>query len=296
MKFLTFRHANGSHRVGALTANGGGVVDLTALGLAAGMQELIDSYEAKREAIATALAAATAPLDFAALKLLAPLPVPRRNIFCVGKNYVAHAKEFGQSGFDSSASPGQDVPDFPIIFTKPPSSVSGPGDVIPRELDPFDSVDYEGELAVVIGKAGRVSEGDDPMSFVFGYTVVNDVTSRELQKRHKQWVLGKGIDGFCPMGPVIVTRDEVPDLPAMTLKTWVNGELRQSSTLSQLIFGIPRLIADIGRSISLQPGDIVATGTPEGVGIGFQPPRYLKSGDVVRVEASGIGAIENHVS
>ena len=134
--------------------------------------------------------------------------------------------------------------------------------MIPRELDPYDSVDYEGELAVVIGRGGRVGPQDDPMDFVFGYTVLNDVTSRELQRRHKQWVLGKGIDGSRPMGPVILTRDAVEDLAGMTLRTWVNGELRQSATVSQLIFDIPRLIRDIGRSISLQPGDIIATGTP----------------------------------
>ncbi len=291
MKFVTFESA-GEQRVGAMA--GDGLVDLT--GLVGDMQGLIEQHAAQLPAIQAALAGGHAAIDPGTVKMLAPLPSPRRNLFCVGKNYVAHAKEFGQSGFDSSAAGGQDVPDQPIVFTKPPSSVSGPGATIPRELDPHDSVDYEGELAVVIGRGGRVTEQDDPMDFVFGYTIVNDVTSRELQRRHKQWLLGKGIDGFCPMGPAIVTRDELPDLAQTTIKTWVNGELRQSATLDQLIFSVPRLIADIGRSITLQPGDVIATGTPEGVGIGFQPPRYLRRGDVVRVEIAGIGALENPVS
>ncbi|NYT43881.1 fumarylacetoacetate hydrolase family protein [Alcaligenaceae bacterium] len=294
MKFITYKTAN-LQRVGVLLEDESRFADLTGCGVAADIFEAIDVYMTKPDIVRAAVADAANHLALNAVQMLAPIPSPRRNIFCVGKNYTAHAMEFGTSGFDSSSTAGSEIPDMPIIFTKPPSSVIGPGDVIPRELDPYDSVDYEGELAVVIGKAGRVGADEDPMDYVFGFTVVNDVTSRELQKRHKQWVLGKGIDGFCPMGPVIVAKDSVADLGAVTIKTWVNGELRQSAALSQLIFDIPRLIKDIGRSISLQPGDIIATGTPEGVGIGFKPPRYLKKGDVVRVEASHIGAIENEV-
>jgi 2-keto-4-pentenoate hydratase/2-oxohepta-3-ene-1,7-dioic acid hydratase in catechol pathway len=294
VKFITFK-VGSEHRVGALLQDETQYADLTVCGIAADMVDLIGVYSRQPDVVAAAVADTSNHRALSSARLLAPIPTPKRNIFCVGKNYKAHAMEFGTSGFDSSSTPGSEMPDLPIIFSKPPSSVSGTGDVIPRELDPYDSVDYEGEVVVVIGKAGRVTEQDNPMDFVFGYTILNDVTSRELQKRHKQWLLGKGIDGFCPMGPVIVTKDAIADLPGMSIKTWVNGELRQSATISQLIFDIPRLVADIGRSISLQPGDLIATGTPEGVGIGFKPPRYLKQGDVVRIEASGVGAIENTV-
>ena len=294
MKYITFENAQGQG-VGVLTPDESHFLDLTAAGIATDMIALISDYAATQGAIKALLATNADGTPLSDVHVLAPIPTPRRNIFCVGKNYRAHALEFGTSGFDSSSVAGGEIPDMPIIFTKPPSSVIASGDVIPRELDPFDSVDYEGEIAVVVGKDGRVSDSDDPMDFVFGYTIVNDVTSRELQKRHKQWVLGKGIDGFCPMGPVIVPKADAGEIGAMTIKTWVNGELRQSSSIAQLIFDIPRLLRDIGRSISLQAGDLIATGTPEGVGIGFKPPRYLKKGDVVRVEASNVGFLENVV-
>lgn len=293
MKFVTFRK-DGVVRVGALSADEKSVVDLTAAGIASTMLDLIVQYNARRSEIATAVAAG-AGMSIGAVEILAPIPVPPRNIFCVGKNYHEHAAEFGKSGFDSGSVGGSEVPDYPIIFTKPPSSVIGPGAAIVSALDPYNSVDYEAELAVVIGRGGRVAEADDPMSFVFGYTILNDVTSRELQKRHKQWMLGKGIDTFAPMGPAIVTADAVPDLAALTIQLSVNGERRQSASIGDLIFDVPTLIRTIGRSISLQPGDIIATGTPVGVGIGFKPPRYLSRGDSVRIEVSGLGVLENPV-
>lgn len=291
MKLLTYQR-DGTPAPGALVADDA-IVDLSPL--ATDLQALIERWDELRgDAVERADGADRIALS--AVTLLAPLPAPRRNLFCVGKNYVAHAKEFGRSGFDASAGKGDAVPDEPIVFSKPPTSVIGPGAPIPHALDPHDSVDYEGEVAVVIGRAGRVGADADPMRYVFGYTLVNDVTSRELQRRHKQWLLGKGIDGFCPMGPVIVTADELADPRRILLQTHVNGELRQSAELSQLIFDIPRLVRDIGRSISFVPGDVIATGTPEGVGIGHTPPRYLRPGDVVRVSASGIGALENPVA
>ena len=294
MKFVTFRK-DGVVRVGALSSDERSVVDLSAAGIAAAtMLDLIVAYDARRSAIENAVAT-SAGISIETVDILAPIPVPLRNIFCVGKNYHEHAVEFGKSGFDSGSVGGSEVPDYPIIFTKPPSSVIGPGAAILSALDPYNSVDYEAELAVIIGRAGRVADGDDPMSFVFGYTIVNDVTSRELQKRHKQWMLGKGIDTFAPMGPAIVTADAVPDLAALTIQLWVNGERRQSASISDLIFDVPTLIRTIGRSITLQPGDIIATGTPVGVGIGFKPPRYLSSGDIVRIEVPGLGILENPV-
>jgi 2-keto-4-pentenoate hydratase/2-oxohepta-3-ene-1,7-dioic acid hydratase in catechol pathway len=293
VKFVTFQSSGAAH-VGAIASNGTSLVDLTEAGLATSMIDLIERFDGLRGRVETALAAQPArPLP--ASDLLAPIPLPRRNIFCVGKNYYEHAAEFGGSGFDAGSVGGSEVPEYPIFFSKPPSAVIGPGAGINSALDPYNSVDYEAELAVVIGRAGRVAEADDPMKFVFGYTILNDVTSRELQKRHKQWLLGKGIDTFAPMGPAIVTADAVKDLAAMRIELAVNGEKRQSAELRDLIFDIPTLIRAVGRSISLVPGDIIATGTPVGVGIGFKPPRYLKPGDTVRISVAEIGVLENPV-
>ncbi|HZF75348.1 MAG TPA: fumarylacetoacetate hydrolase family protein [Acetobacteraceae bacterium] len=226
-------------------------------------------------------------------RILAPIPRPAKNIFCVGKNYHEHAKEFAGSGFDATAK--EVVPEFPVVFSKPPTCVIGPGEPIPAHLDPTGSVDYEGELAVVIGRAGRGIARADALRHVFGYTIVNDVTARTLQHRHRQWILGKGLDGFAPMGPAILTADEVPDPRALRLTTHVNGERRQDAPVADLIFDIPTLIETISAGITLEPGDIIATGTPAGVGIGFTPPRFLARGDMVRVEVAGIGVLENPV-
>lgn len=230
-----------------------------------------------------------------AVQLLAPIPRPGRNIFCVGKNYREHAREFHDSGFDASAGT-EAVPSHPILFTKASNTVIGPGAPIPAYLDPTASVDYEGELAVVIGVGGRGISRADAMAHVFGYTIVNDVTSRTMQNRHKQWFLGKSIDGFCPMGPAVATPDEMGDLAAARLRTWVNGELRQDARIGQLIFDIPTLIATLSATLTLEPGDIVATGTCAGVGIGFTPPRYLTAGDRVRIAIDGLGELENPVA
>lgn len=292
MKFVTFRNG-GSDHVGMMTSQDDAVIDLTAAGIASDMVDLIRSFDLSASKINATSNAPAIPLG--KVKLLAPIPVPPRNIFCVGKNYSEHAREFGASGFDSGSIGGSEAPEFPIIFTKPPSTVIGPGDPIRSDLDPYASVDYEAELAVVIKGSGRVTDGDDPMSFVFGYTIFNDVTSRELQKRHKQWLLGKGIDTFGPMGPAILSADAVRDVQSLQIKLSVNGEQRQSASLADLIFDIPKLIRTIGRSISFEPGDIIATGTPVGVGIGFKPPRYLQPGDHVRIEVPEIGVLENPV-
>lgn len=292
MKLVTFQK-NSRPGIGAILPDGETIVDLTSSGVADSMVELI---KAVARGAALPLLDNAPKLSAHDVALLAPIPRPPRNIFCVGKNYREHAVEFGGSGYDGGTIGGDEVPDAPIIFSKPPSSVIGPGSTIDSKLDPHESVDYEAELAVVIGRTGRVQAEDDPMSFVFGYTIINDVTSRELQKRHKQWLLGKGIDTFGPMGPAIVTSDEVPDPAKLDIKLWVNGELRQSANLAQLIFDIPTLIRTIGASISLEPGDIIATGTPAGVGIGFKPERYLASGDVVRIEVPQIGVLENTVA
>lgn len=231
--------------------------------------------------------------DLKNVNLLAPVPRPRRNILCVGKNYYDHAKEFGTSGYDSStAKPGDEIPKDPIIFTKPPETVIGPNApiVIPTKVS--RDIDYEVELTVVIGKGGKGIRKADALKHVWAYTIINDVTARDWQQRHKQWFLGKSFDTFCPMGPWVVTRDELNEND-MSVQCWVNGELRQNSNSKDLIFDVPTLIETISAGITLYPGDIIATGTPAGVGLGFKPPKFLKGGDVVRLEIGGIGVLEN---
>jgi len=235
------------------------------------------------------------PIPLAECRLLAPIPRPRRNIFCIGKNYREHAQEFARSGFDSSAATAADaIPAAPIVFTKVPECVTGPGDAIPIPAI-SSAIDYEAELAVIIGRGGKAIAKADAMAHVAGYTIVNDVTARDLQGRHKQWLIGKALDGFCPMGPWIVTADAL-DGSSTQVRCWVNDELRQDQSTRDLIFDIPTLIATISAGITLYPGDIIATGTPVGVGIGFDPPRYLQPGDRVRIEIEGIGTLENPVA
>lgn len=236
----------------------------------------------------------SAPIALEAVRLLAPLPRPRRNIFCVGKNYHAHAKEFAGSGFDSSAKSGGDIPSVPIIFTKVPECVVGPGDAIVIPSGVSTAIDYEAELAVVIGRGGKGIRRADAMQHVWGYTIVNDVTARDWQSRHQQWHMGKSFDTFCPMGPWLVSADEC-DGTRTRVRCVVNGEARQDASTTDLIFDIPTLIETLSAGITLYPGDVIATGTPVGVGIGFKPPKYLQPGDVVRIEIDGIGALENPV-
>jgi len=227
------------------------------------------------------------------VRLCAPVPRPHRNIFCVGKNYHEHAHEFASSGFDSSAAQGA-VPEAPIVFSKLPETVIADGASIKIDPSVTEAIDYEAELAVIIGTGGRNIAPADALSHVWGYTIVNDVTARDLQGKHSQWLIGKSQDTFCPMGPYAVTADDI-DLQDTVVKCWVNDELRQESNTKLLIFDVPTIIAAISNGITLKPGDVIATGTPAGVGIGFKPPRYLKPGDTVRVEIAGIGSLQNPV-
>ena len=259
----------------------------------AASRAVLDLVEGGPEALAAWRAGAKRRYKLADVQLLAPIPEPRRDIFCVGKNYYAHAAEFHSSGFDSSGK--EEVPSHPVIFTKATTSVCGPGDTVLGSLDPTGSVDYEGELAVIIGKRCFQVAAADAYDAVFGYAILNDMTSRELQKRHNQWVIGKGLDTFCPMGPWIATADEVGDVTQLELVTEINGEERQRARVADLIFDIPTLIETMSRTMTLLPGDIIATGTPVGVGIGFKPPRYLAKGDVMKVSITGLGTLENAI-
>ena len=227
------------------------------------------------------------------IKILSPIPFLLRDMICVGKNYYAHAKEFFDSGFDATQK--ETIPSEPIIFTKAMTSLIGPEDAIDTSIDPTGSVDYEGELGVVISKTARRVAKNDWQDYVFGYVIINDVTSRELQKKHNQWTIGKGLDTFGPMGPYIVTKDEIDDLPSMQIQTLVNDEVRQQAEVRDLIFDIPTLIETLTLTGTLLAGDIIATGTPVGVGIGFSPPKFLKSGDKVTINVTGLGSLTNPV-
>ena len=251
-----------------------------------GAQALIEAAAAGR-----AVAGTTGEtIVLANVTLVAPLPLPRRNLFCVGRNYHAHAKELQASVFRDNAA---DPQAWPIVFTKVPESVIGPHDDVQLPGAAVSTqIDYEAELAIVIGTGGRNISRADALGHVFGYTIVNDVTARDVQMRHQQWDLGKSFDTFCPMGPWIVTADRF-DAAHTRVRCWVNGELRQDAQTAELIFDIPTLIETCSRGITLLPGDVIATGTPAGVGMGMKPPSFLKNGDVVRIEIDGLGAIEN---
>ena len=287
MRLATFGH-DGQRRVGQVSIDGARFTPF-----------ILDAAVARRGVLALieALAAgeplpplADKAIACDAVRLEAPLPLPRRNLWCVGRNYHAHAKELAASVFkDNNADPQA----WPIVFTKVPECVIGPSDEVHLPGAAISGqIDYEAELAVVIGTGGKNIARADAMRHVFGYTVVNDVTARDVQMRHQQWDMGKSFDTFCPMGPWIVTADEL-DGTRTRVRCWVNGELRQDGPTENMIFDIPTLIETVSRGITLYPGDVIATGTPAGVGMGLTPPRYIQTGDVIRIEIDGIGSIEN---
>lgn len=297
MRLVTFAK-RGRPTPGVVSEAGDEIIDLSVVAprLAPDVLGIIEGGEKAlarvRQALKTRNKNARRPLS--RVHLMAPIPVPRRNIMCVGKNYFDHAEEFHSSGFDASAGKAA-IPDCPIFFTKGSTTVIGPGVPIPGSADATKSVDYEVELAVVIGRGGRRIAKRNAYGHVFGYTILNDVTSRYLQQRHKQWFLGKNLDGFCPMGPFLVTADEAGDVRKLRVQTRVNGELRQDAAVKDLIFDIPTIIKTLSDVMTLLPGDIIATGTPSGVGIGFSPPRFLRKGDVVALSISNLGTLENRV-
>ena len=270
----------GKRHVGRLSEDGKDVQPL-ALGPLAERRGALALIEAMAEG-KPAPRPAGPKLPLSAIRLDAPIPLPRRNIFCSGVNYRAHAAEWRQGGFDAAPA-AQEVPECVI----------GPGEPI-RIPQASSAIDYEAELAVIIGKSGvRISAGR-AMEHVWGYTAFNDVTARDLQKKHRQWLIGKSLDTFGPMGPWLVSADAL-DAADTRVRCFVNGELRQDASTRDLIFGIPKLIESISAGITLRAGDIIATGTPSGVGIGFNPPKFLQRGDRVKVEIEGIGALENPV-
>jgi 2-keto-4-pentenoate hydratase/2-oxohepta-3-ene-1,7-dioic acid hydratase in catechol pathway len=223
-------------------------------------------------------------------RLLAPIPAPPANVICLGWNYQEHIEESASADVR-----GRELPEHPVVFTKAVGSVIGPFDPIP--LDPGFSRqwDWEVELAVIIGKPGRRIAESKALEHVFGYTVINDVSIRDVQFRHQQFFLGKSADGACPMGPCVVTADEIPDPQSLDLSCRVNGETKQASNTRHQIFGIAKTISILSRGMTLRAGDIIATGTPSGVGFARKPPEFLKPGDVVECEVQGIGVLRNPV-
>lgn len=228
------------------------------------------------------------PLD--SVKISAPIPYPRRNVFCLGKNYVEHVKEIKITRIA-----GNDVPAAPIYFTKTACPAIGQGDSIKFSPKTTEQVDYEAELGVIIGKDGINIPEEDAEKYIFGYTIINDVSARDLQGKHTQWFKGKSLDTFCPMGPVIVHKSEIPFPVELNISCKVNGELRQNSNTKKLIFDIPYILSDLSKGLTLKAGDIIATGTPSGVGMGFNPVKVLRNGDVVECTIEKIGTLINKV-
>jgi 2-keto-4-pentenoate hydratase/2-oxohepta-3-ene-1,7-dioic acid hydratase in catechol pathway len=220
----------------------------------------------------------------------APIPKPSKNVFCLGRNYVAHAEEAARAR-------GQDVkiPTIPVIFTKAPTTVCGPFDDIPVDRSVTQQVDWEVELGAVIGRTARNISKADALQHIFGYTVINDVSARDVQQQHMQWFKGKSLDGFCPMGPVVVTADEFGDPQSKRLQLRVNGVNKQDASTSKMIFPVDVIIEWLSKGLTLEAGDIIATGTPEGVGMGRTPQEFLADGDVLETEVEGIGSLRNTI-
>ena len=276
----------GRDHVGTISSDGREATPLAVADASRGVLQLIQML-ARGESLPWP---SSARLPVEVITLRAPLPQPLRSLFCIGRNYHAHAAELASTVF-STTMPKDDP--WPIVFGKLPECVIGPFDAVQMPAPATSiQIDYESELAVVIGRGGRDIPRSRAMDHVCGYTIVNDVTARDVQMRHQQWDLGKSFDTFCPMGPWIVTADEL-DARATRVRGWVNGALRQDGLVKDMIHDIPTLIETCSRGITLYPGDVIATGTPAGVGMGLKPPQWLKHGDVVRIEIDGIGVIEN---
>ena len=278
MKLVTCL-CKGEERVGALTEKG--VVFLPY----PDMNALIESLPP------ATLTVTGTPVPLEDVTLLAPIPRPRQDIVCLGMNYRDHAKEAARYDADAFA---KEKP-AAVYFSKRVSRAGDPEGIIPRYEGLVERLDYEAELAVVIGRTARNVRAEEAGDYVFGYTVLNDVSARDLQTGHKQWYFGKSLDGFTPMGPCILTADEAAFPPALDISCKVNGELRQHSNTALLIHGVPEIIAELSAGMTLLPGTIIATGTPAGVGMGFDPPVFLNAGDVVECEIEGIGVLRNTV-
>lgn len=305
MRLASLETTNGP--AGAVMLDGDRFLLLGAAASAAGMNGVLGGGSIRDviEGGTAALAAVRALIDKAGggtldaaivpasqARLLSPIPVVAKNVFCVGRNYADHIAEGARAQKTNIA-----VTDVPVFFTKPPTSVVGPDAEVPIFKHISAAIDYEVELAVVIGTKGRDIAPDKAFDHIFGYTILNDITARDVQRRHGgQYFKGKALDGSCPIGPWIVTADEMTDPENADLRCYVNGELRQDGNTAQMIFDIPALIASLSEGLTLEPGDILATGTPSGVGYAMEPPCFLKDGDEVTCEIDGIGRLTNRMT
>ena len=310
MRLVTFRDESGVH-LGAL--RGDTVVALDAVAPAPGsdvgkvtfqyqgevvvldsvapdMLTLIDGGQELLDKARSALERAEIVRQVRDVRLMAPIPRPRQNIVCLGMNYVAHAIE-------SDRAKGREpkLPEHPVFFTKAVTSVCGPDDEIPLDPRVTKELDYEVELAYIVGRTAKNIDRADALSYIFGYTIINDVSAREVQTKHQQFFKGKSLDRSCPMGPWIVTADEIPDPAGLGLRLRLNGETRQDSTVGDLIFDIPTTLAVLSLGQTVEPGTVISTGTPSGVGMGRTPPEYMRPGDVMEAEVDRIGVLRNRV-
>ena len=290
MKYLTFSTTNDPRaRVGVL--HDGRVVEVKHTGslldlIRAGRDVWTRTAEAIRADLATGAPGSHAP---DAVRWHAPIPRPRKNVFCLGLNYLSHIQE-------TTAKGRQPVTlDVPVFFTKAPTAVNGPFDPIPWDRAATSQVDYEAELGIIIGVDGKNITRAHSHDHIFGYTVINDVSARDVQFGHKQWFKGKSLDGFCPMGPVIVTADEFGDPQKKRISLKVNGVVKQDATTADMLFPVDAILEHLSRGMTIEAGDVIATGTPEGVGLGRTPPEYLNDGDLVETEIEGIGVLKNRI-
>ncbi len=284
MRFVTFEH-RGAQRLGAVTK------DDEVAALDGSMLDLIRGGAAaleKARGLAEKPGGERAPLK--SVRLLAPIPRPAKNVFCVGRNYAAHAAEGARVR-------GQEVvvPEVPEFFSKPPTAVVGQDATVSAAPEATQKFDYEVELAVVIGTAGKDIKAGRALDHVFGFTIVNDLTARDLQRRHGQWFKGKGLDGSCPMGPWIVDKASLPNFADLAITLRVNGETRQKSRTSMMVHNLGAIIEHLSRGMTLEAGDVIATGTPEGVGFAMNPPQFLKAGDAIEAEIEGIGVLRTKI-
>lgn len=304
MKLLTYRHGR-QERTGYLSEDETKIIDLKDIGIDnSSMNELIETLsleelldlreEAKKNG--TEERALEKAISLADVKLLSPIPRPRQDVICLGINYAAHAEEsarYKKEAFNRET--------YPIYFAKRVNEAVADGDPVDAHSEMFKNLDYEAELAVIIGKSKKDTgicrnvKGEDASKHIFGYTILNDISAREIQTRHKQWYFGKSLDAFTPIGPWIVTADEIAYPPELAIRSYVNGELRQDSNTNLLINDIDYIIEELSQGMTLLPASIISTGTPAGVGMGFEPPKFMKPGDVVICEIEKIGKITNPI-
>lgn len=297
MKFVTYEIEH-KRRLGVINRDGTWIYPLRSLDMDyKTMQELIEGISESEKQLLEYVSGqdpykikGAVPAEEAIL--LAPIPHPVQDVICLGINYMAHAEESAR--YKKEAFGGERP--FAVYFSKRVSEATGTGAEIPSHKELVQDLDYEAELAVIIGKDAKNVPVSEVKNYIFGYTVINDVSARTLQTRHKQWYFGKSLDGFLPMGPCIVTAEEFPYPPRLSIQSRVNGELRQDSSTELMIFGIDHVVSELSAGMTLKAGAIIATGTPAGVGMGFDPPRFLKPGDVVECSIEGIGTLVNRVS